>query len=148
VPHRPDRRVLIAIVAAAVLAAAAAVVLASGPSTPSTVEGYYVGRWRVSGEMVRLHGGRVVPAPAVPPGLVEVGETAGGLTVSLQGFPGVPSTPAPAVRDPLRLAFTSPDAGQGAYPWSITVSSTGSALLLPAIPGTDGWGAGIPLRKL
>jgi hypothetical protein len=112
-PRRFDRRVLVAVVAGVGLAAGVtAALLASGPTTPTTVEGYYIGHWQVSGEMVGLHAGRVVPTPAAPPGLVDVGQGSGGLFVTLRGFAGVPGAPVPASRDALRLSFATPDAGQ------------------------------------
>jgi len=144
--RRPDR-LFLAVVAAFVAVGAVAIVLTPSAAAPRHVAGWYVGTWRTTGQMVGVQQGQLVAQPQAPAGTVRVTDDTHGLRVSMIGFPGVPSTPVPAATNPLALAFSTPDAGQGAGQWEIVLASPTTAGLRFYDASTGSWSTDLLLTK-
>ena len=123
------------------------VVLSSGSAAPRHISQWYVGTWRATGPMVGLEQSRLVGTPSAPDGVVRVTEGQNGLMVSMKGFPGVPSTPVAGTRNPLAVAFETPDTGQGVGNWELVLRSPLIGALRLYDPSTDGWSYDLPLTK-
>jgi hypothetical protein len=136
-------------VAVAVLVAAAglALMLTSSTSAPRHIADWYVGSWRVAAPMVGMRGGHLVPQAAAPTGIVLVSSGKNGLSISMRGFPGVPSAAVPGQRTPLQVIFQTPDAGQGIGNWSLVLRSPAIGALSFYDPATDSWSAKLALTR-
>jgi hypothetical protein len=144
--RRPDRWFYVA-AAAVVAAAGVAFIFAASSPAPRHIDQWYVGSWRLAAPMVGVQQGRLVQQPAAPAGVVRVTDDAHGLRVSMKGFPGVSDAAVPAHRSPVEVDFQTPDVGQGAGDWAMTLTSPGNSLLRAYDPASGAWSPWLPLTR-
>jgi len=139
--------VLAAAIVVAVVAAVLVVTLSRGSSTPSHVDDWFVGSWRVTTPMVGVSGDLLVARPGAPAGVIHVTRAKDGLMVSMTGFPGVSTGAVLGTMTPFSVHYQTADIGQGVGRWAMGVRTPTTAALAYYDPNTERWSQRTMLAK-